>query len=87
LSAIDRALLLVCPICFSSPLITFSTPTIEGTVLRRNKADTRGKHPWKAEVTEGETGVTASTITNWYSAVYEPTYPTNSQSGGSGSGN
>ena len=54
--------------------ITFSTPTIEGTVLRRNKPDTSGKHPWKAEVTEGETGVTASTISGWYTAVYEPTF-------------
>ena len=25
--------------------ITFSTPTIEGTVLTRNKADSSGKHP------------------------------------------
>ena len=32
--------------------ITFSTPTIEGTVLRRNKPDANGKHPWKVEVTE-----------------------------------
>ena len=54
--------------------ITFSTPTIEGTILRRNKADTRGKHPWKAEVTEGDTTVTEETIVNWYSEVYEPTY-------------
>ena len=29
--------------------ITFSTPTIEGTILRRNKVDAQGKHPWKAE--------------------------------------
>ena len=56
--------------------ITFSTPTIEGTVLPRNKADSKGKHPWKAEVTEGDTGVSASTISGWYSSVYEPTYPT-----------
>ena len=62
--------------------ITFSTPTIEGTVLRRNKADTRGKHPWKAEVTEGDT-VSATTITNWYKEVYEPTYGTTSGTGGS----
>ena len=55
--------------------ITFSTPTIEGTVLRRNKADTRGKHPWKAEVTEGDSKST-TTITNWYKEVYEPTYST-----------
>jgi len=54
--------------------ITFSTPTIEGTVLRRNKADGNGKHPWKAEVTEGDDGVSASTISGWYSAVYEPAF-------------
>ena len=60
--------------------ITFSTPTIEGTVMRRNKADTRGNHPWKAEVTEGDTGVAASTITGWYSSVYEPSYAAQSNS-------
>ena len=54
--------------------ITFSTPTIEGTVLRRNKPDSSGKHPWKAEVTEGEKNVPASVITEWYKNVYEPTY-------------
>ena len=54
--------------------ITFSTPTIEGTVLRRNKPDTSGKHPWKAEVTEGDTGVTPSVISDWYSTVYEPKF-------------
>jgi len=54
--------------------ITFSTPTIEGTILRRNKPDTRGKHPWKAEVTEGDTSVTEETIVNWYNEVYEPAY-------------
>ena len=54
--------------------ITFSTPTIEGTILRRNKADSRGKHPWKAEVTEGDTTVAEETIVNWYNEVYEPTY-------------
>lgn len=54
--------------------ITFSTPTIEGTVLRRNKVDDRGNHPWKAEVTEGDTGVETATIMNWYQSVYEPSY-------------
>ena len=44
--------------------ITFSTPTIEGTVLRRNKPDTSGKHPWKAEVTEGDKDVPASVISS-----------------------
>ena len=42
--------------------IEFSTPT------------SQGKHPWKAEVTEGDAGVSASTITNWYQEVYEPSY-------------
>lgn len=54
--------------------ITFSTPTIEGTVLRRNKPDTSGKHPWKAEVTEGDKDVLASVISSWYTEVYEPDY-------------
>lgn len=54
--------------------ITFSTPTIEGTIMRRNKPDGKNNHPWKAEVTEGDTGVETSVITNWYSKVYEPSY-------------
>ena len=54
--------------------ITFSTPTIEGTVMRRNKLDGQNKHPWKAEVSEDSTGVTASVISGWYSEVYEPTF-------------
>jgi phi13 family phage major tail protein len=56
--------------------ISFSTPSIEGTVLCRNKVDASGKHPWKAEVTEGDTGVTESVIDDWYKNVYEPTYGT-----------
>lgn len=54
--------------------ITFSTPTIEGTVLRRNKPDTSGKHPWKAEVTEGDKDVPTAVISAWYTEVYEPDY-------------
>ena len=54
--------------------ITFQTPTIEGTVMRRNKPDTQDKHPWKTEVTDGDTGVSAATISGWFSAVYEPTF-------------
>ena len=54
--------------------ITFSTPTIEGTIMRRNKADGVGKHPWRAEATEGDAKVSANTITNWYKEVYEPNY-------------
>ncbi len=56
--------------------ISFSTPSIEGTVLCRNKVDASGKHPWKAEVTEGDTGVTETVINDWYKNVYEPTYGT-----------
>ena len=54
--------------------ITFSTPTSEGTIMRRNKPDGKNNHPWKAEVTEGENNVSNDTITNWYKNVYEPTY-------------
>lgn len=54
--------------------IEFSTPTIEGTVLRRNKVDGAGNHPWKAEVSEDDTGVAADTISNWYKEVYEPEF-------------
>ena len=54
--------------------ITFSNPTIEGTVFRRNKLDAESKHPWKAEVTEGDNGVAQDTITNWFSTVYEPDF-------------
>lgn len=63
--------------------ITFSTPSIEGTVLCRNKADANGNHPWKAEVTEGDTGVSQTTIANWYNEVYEPSYQTVSVQSGS----
>jgi len=54
--------------------ITFQTPTIEGTVMRRNKLDGLGKHPWKAEVTESGAGVPAATINGWFGQVYEPVY-------------
>ena len=54
--------------------ITFQTPTIEGTVMRRNKPDAKDKRPWKAEVTQGDPGVSQGTIDGWYDAVYEPEY-------------
>lgn len=54
--------------------ISFQTPTIEGTVMRRNKLDASGRHPWKAEVTEGDSGVAPSTITEWFTEVYEPIF-------------
>jgi phi13 family phage major tail protein len=54
--------------------ITFSTPTIEGTVMRRNKLDGNNKHPWRAEVNEDDEGVTTTVISGWYTTVYQPTY-------------
>ena len=54
--------------------ITFQTPKIEGTVMRRNKVDGNGRHPWKAEVTECDDGVENTTITGWYTKVYEPVF-------------
>jgi len=54
--------------------ITFQTPVIEGTILRRNKLDAMGKHPWKAEVTEDDVGVSDTTISSWYAQVYEPIF-------------
>ena len=54
--------------------ISFQTPSIEGTVYRRNRLDGNGKHPWKAEVTEGDANVSPATIAGWYGAVYEPNY-------------
>jgi phi13 family phage major tail protein len=54
--------------------ITFSTPTVEGTVLRRNKPDVNGKHPWKSEVNEDDASVPASVISGWYTQVYEPVF-------------
>lgn len=56
--------------------ITFATPTIEGTIMRRNKVDAGSKHPWKAQVDEDDTAVQAATITSWFTKVYEPTYTT-----------
>jgi len=53
--------------------IQFQTPQIEGVIMRRNKPDASGKHPWKSEVTEGDPGV-AATIAAWFTAVYEPVY-------------
>lgn len=54
--------------------ITFSSPTIEGTVFRRNKLDGENKHPWKSEVTEGDNGVSQETTGKWFSSVYEPDF-------------
>ena len=54
--------------------ITFQTPSIEGTIMCRNRTDSQGNHPWKVEVTEGDSSVQPSTISGWYTQVYEPTF-------------
>lgn len=54
--------------------VTFSTPTIEGTVMRRNKVDDDNNHPWKSEINEDDNLVPSSVISSWFSAVYEPSF-------------
>lgn len=54
--------------------ITFSTPSIEGTIYRRNKLDGQNKHPWKAEANEGDANMPAAVITAWFDNVYEPDF-------------
>jgi phi13 family phage major tail protein len=57
--------------------ISFQTPSIEGTVMRRNRLDAQGNHPWKSEVTEGLPGTKPSVIAEWFDAVYEPIFSVN----------
>ena len=57
--------------------INFSTPKLEGEIMRRNKTSD-GSHPWKVDVTEGDTGVESSTLSGWFSNVYEPDFTTSS---------
>jgi len=61
--------------------ITFQTPKIEGMVLRRNKLDGNGRHPWKCEVTEGDSGTDSEVITSWYARVYEPEFESEAGNG------
>lgn len=55
--------------------INFSTPTIEGTVTRRNKVDAFGNHPWKTEYTPASAAADPIT-SDWFFEVYEPVLPT-----------
>jgi len=54
--------------------IQFQTPVVEGTIMRRNKVDANGKHPWKSEATEGDAGVTPAVLAAWFTKVYEPAF-------------
>lgn len=63
--------------------ITFSTPTIEGAVSRRNKVDAFGKHPWKAEFTDDGSTEAKEAVTTWFTQVYEPVAAGNNAGGNS----
>ena len=52
--------------------ISFATPTIEGTILTRNKPDKDNKHLWKVELTENDTN--SGIVAVWYDSVYEPSF-------------
>jgi len=54
--------------------ITFQTPSVEGTIQRRNKPDLKGNHPWRAEADEGGAGLGPSVISGWFAQVYEPSF-------------
>ncbi|WP_442984589.1 phage tail protein [Schaalia sp. lx-100] len=43
---------------------TIRTVEQEDTILRRNKPDSKGRNPWKAEAAEGASKVTSKTITD-----------------------
>jgi phi13 family phage major tail protein len=56
--------------------ISFQTPSIEGTVMRRNRPDAQSNHPWKSDVPEGQPGTPPSVVAGWFDAVYEPQFGT-----------
>jgi phi13 family phage major tail protein len=52
--------------------IEFTTPSIEGAIMRRNKPDSRGENPWR--VIADSNAVPAAVITDWFKTVYEPEF-------------
>ncbi len=52
--------------------IGFRAAKANGKYTRRDKVEANGRHPWKAEATEGDTGLGAKVISDWYKTVYEP---------------
>lgn len=54
--------------------INFQTPTLEGVILRRNKLDSLGKHPWRVQADQDNPVIPNLVLANWFSAVYEPDY-------------
>lgn len=61
--------------------VSFSTPSLEGTILRRMKPDAKGLHPWKAELDEAKDASNKKIVDAWYTSVYEPTYTTTTSPG------
>lgn len=54
--------------------VSFQTPSIEGTVMPRNKPDAQGRRPWRVQVSEDEEGVWDSIILGWFQSVYDPLF-------------
>jgi len=61
--------------------VSFQTPQIEGTIMRRNKPDSRNRHPWKAEATEGHPNVPNTVTSGWFTTVYDPDFEDDADSG------
>ena len=53
---------------------TFQTPSLVGTVMRRNKPDSDGEHPFMRYLADGEPGAVQSAVDGWFDSVYEPDY-------------
>lgn len=53
---------------------TFQTPSLVGTVMRRNKLDSDGEHPFMHYLADGEPGAVQSAVDGWFNSVYEPDY-------------
>ena len=54
--------------------VTFQTPSLVGTVMRRNKPDSDGEHPFMSILADGEPGAVQSAVDGWFDSVYEPDY-------------
>lgn len=53
---------------------TFQTPSLVGTVMRKNKPDSDGEHPFMRYLADGEPGAAQSAVDGWFDSVYEPDY-------------
>lgn len=70
-------------VIFSSPAdkyetkgdsIKYQNPTLDGVIMRRKKADTKGKHPWRVRINTGNSGADATTVSSFFTTVPEPVY-------------